>query len=351
MKKFLKIIAIIFTSILSLTLIFVSYIFISNKSFLESKNESNVAYLEKNQTQIIETINEDLFDKNFYESKVFLFGESHGYADNQKLDKQLFLFLNKKLGIKYYIAEIDSLTAKKLNNYLSSDIKNDSVLKDFVRAVKIRMPQQSSQELFYKWSELYDYNKNLPDSLKITVLGIDKNFDDYSKVSRDSAMENNFNNSLKNLKIENENFYGLFGFYHVLQNKVELGSETFAARLKKAGNKITSFVSYTIDSEMYLPKNPQFPNPPNEKIGLFNSDGPLVLVKGINDIKELSNPNAVTLFKINSQNSPYFKSQNLMNIKSRVDGQDIIAEKGTHTTDYFQYVFLLRNSKALSKLK
>jgi hypothetical protein len=137
----------------------------------------------------------------------------------------------------------------------------------------------------------------------------------------------------------------------VLQNKLELGDETFASRIKKAGKKITSFVSYTIDSEMYLPKNPQFPTPEDEKISLFNSDGPLVLIKGINDVKELSKPNTITLFKINSQNSPYFKSQDLMNLKSRVDGQDIIPAKGTHTTDYFQYLFLLRNSKALSKLK
>lgn len=351
MKKFLKIIKFTFITILSICLLFILYFFISNKLFLESKNENNITYLTKNNTEITNSINDKLFDDDFYKSKVFLLGEIHGYADNQKLDKELFLFLNKKLGVKYYIAEMDSITAKKLNVFLTDSSKNQQTLKEVILAIKERIPQQSSQELFDKWNDIYDYNQKLTDSLKITVIGIDKNFDDNLKGARDSAMVTNFKNSIKKLNLENEKFYGLFGFFHVLQNVTENGKETLAYELKKSGIKTTSFVSYTLDSEMYLPKNPQFPTPENEKVDWINADGPLQLVKGINDLKELSKPNSITLFKLNTKNSPFLKSQHLISVKSRVFGENIVPQKGTFTTDYFQYVFLLRNSKALTKLK
>ncbi|WP_291047615.1 hypothetical protein [Empedobacter sp. UBA1574] len=351
MKKFLNIIKFIFISILSIFILVFIYFFISNKLFLESKNESNLSYLAQNKTDVTDSIDEKLFDNDFYKSKVFLLGEIHGYADNQKLDKELLFFLNRKLGVRYYIAEMDSITAKKINIFLEDSLKDRQILKEVVLAIKKRIPQQSSQELFDKWNEIYDYNQKIADSLKIKVIGIDKNFDDNSKESRDLAMANNFKNTIKKLKLENEKFYGLFGYYHVLQNATENGRGTFASELKKSNIKTTSFVSYTIDSEMYMPKNPQFPTPENEKIDWINADGPLQLVKGINDLKELSKPNTIILFKLNSQYSPYNNSKYLINVKSRIFGENIVPQNGRFTTDYFQYVFVLRNSQALTKMK
>ncbi|GAA3735399.1 hypothetical protein GCM10022422_17880 [Flavobacterium ginsengisoli] len=351
MKKILKFIKITFISLLSIILLFIAYLYISNKLFLESKDDDNISYLSKNNVQIGTSIDEKLFDDEFYKSQVFLLGEIHGYADNQKIDQEMLFFLNKKVGIKYYIAEMDSLTAQKLNAFLSEKQKNKTALKEVVESIKRRIPQQASQELFNKWNAIYDYNQNLADSLKITVIGIDKNFDDESKGSRDEAMVSNFKNAIKKKHLENEKFYGLFGYFHTLQKKTESSRATFAAGLKDSGVKVTSFVSYTIDSEMYLPKNPQFPTPENEKVNWINVDGPLMLVKGINDIKELSKPESITLFKLNAKNSPYLKSQNLITVKSRAFGENIVPLKDASATDYFQYVFLLMNSKALTKLK
>lgn len=351
MKKTLKIVKLIILTILSICLLFFLYFFISSKVFLGSKNEQNVSYLTENSTQIVDSMNEKLFDEEFYKSKVFLLGEIHGYADNQKLDKELLFFLNKRLGVKYYIAEMDSVTALKLNHFLADSLKNQNTLREVVLAINKRIPQQSSQELFDKWNDIYDYNRKVSDSLRIKVIGIDKNFDDRSKTPRDSAMALNFKNSIKELNIENEKFYGLFGYFHVLQHMTENGAETFASKLKKEGIPTKSFVSYTLDSEMYLPKNPQFPTPKDEKIAWINADGPFMLIQGINDLKEVSHPNTITLFKIDSKNSPYLNSQNLIKVKSRVFGENIIPQAGTFSPDYFQYVFLLRNSKALTKLQ
>ncbi|WP_289663347.1 hypothetical protein [Flavobacterium panacagri] len=352
MKKFLKILKITCITLLSIILIFIAYLYISSKLFLESKKEENISYLSKNNVQLSSSIDEKLFDADFYKSQVFLLGEIHGYADNQKIDQEMLFFFNKKLGIKYYIAEMDSLTAKKLNGFLfAGKEKNKAVLREVVESIKKRIPQQSSQELFDKWSAVYDYNQNLADSLKITVIGIDKNFDDESKGPRDKAMVINLKNTIQKKHLENEKFYGLFGYFHTLQKKTESGRVTFAAGLKDSGFKVTSFVSYTIDSEMYLPKNPQFPTPEDEKVDWLNADGPLMLVKGINDLKEVSKPDTVTLFKLNSKNSPYLNSQNLITVKSIAFGENIVPLKDASVTDYFQYVFLLRNSKALTKLK
>jgi hypothetical protein len=351
MKKFLKVIKYTFVSLLSMVFAFFLYFFISNRLFLESEKEDNIAYLKNNNARIDDTLDESFFNADFYQSKVFLLGEVHGFADNQKLDKELFFFLNKKLGVKYYIAEMDSSTAKKLNEFLNSSQKEKAKLKEVVLAIGNRIPQQSSQELFDKWNDIYDYNKTLNDSLKITVIGLDKNFDDESKMPRDSAMFMNFEQIVKQKKLENEKFYGLFGYFHTLQTKIENGKETFASNLKKAGIKTSSLVSYTLDSDMYLPKNPQFPTPEDEKVDWYNADGPLQVVKGINDLKALSKPSTITLFKLNSPNAPYYKLQNLIQVKSRVFGENMVPEKGTNTCDYFQYVFLLRNSKALTKLK
>jgi hypothetical protein len=59
---------------------------------------------------------------------------------------------------------------------------------------------------------------------------------------------------IEKLNIENEKFYGLFGFYHVLQHGTMKEGKPFAERLKNSGFKTSSMVSYTLDSEMYLPK-------------------------------------------------------------------------------------------------
>lgn len=245
---------------------------------------------------------------------------------------------------------MDSNTAKMLNTYLADSIKNEDRLKQVVQAVSNRIPQQSSIELFNKWSEIYDYNIGLPDSLKLNVIGIDTDFNDTTNTPRDAAMIENFKNAVKNNHLENAQFYGLFGFFHVIQNQTANGYESFATRLKKENFKPVSLVSYTLDSDMYLPKNPQFPTPEDEKINWVNADGPLFLVKGINDLKAESTPNSITLFKLNNSNSPYIHSQYLVHMKSRLFGESLVPQETSVTTDYFQYVFLLRNSRALTKL-
>lgn len=352
MKKILKFLKYFFITVFAIILISVVYILISNKIFIGGTDSEFTDYLKNNHVSVHDKIDDQFFDDNFYNSQVILLGEVHGYADNQKLDQELLTFLNQKAGIRYYIAEMDSTNSHKLNLFLHGSTKDQNLLKEVVLAIQKRIPQQSSKELLEKWNHLYDYNQTLQDSLKISVIGIDTDFNDSSrKISRDSAMIINFKNSVKKLNIGHEKFYGLFGFYHVLQHGVKKNEKPFAERLKNSGFKTSSIVSYTLDSEMYLPKNPQFPTPDDQKIGWVNADGPLMLVKGINDFKEFTQPNSITLFKLNAHNSPYQHSNKLISVKSTMFGESFTPQENTNTLDYFQYMVLLRNSKALTPLQ
>ncbi|SEG29023.1 hypothetical protein [Sphingobacterium lactis] len=351
MKKAFKFLKYLLFGIVGLLILLFLFFYVSNRMFIGSQDEEFTSYLDNNQEIVSGQIEGKLFDDRFYDSQVFLFGEVHGFAGNQEMDLNFLKYLHKNEGVRYYIAEIDSTHANKLNQFLHLPSKDLGLLKEVVTAIKRRIPQQSSEELLRKWDNIYDYNQELADSLKISVIGIDTDYDDTSRVvSRDSTMLVNFKNEVNRLNLADEKFYGLFGFYHVLQKSASQGKTPFAELLMSSGFKVTSMVSFTLESEMYLPKNPQFPTPEDEKIAWVNADGPFKLVKGIHDFEKLR-PNSINLFKLDAENSPYRSSEKLITIKSRLFGESFSAEKGTATTDYFQYVVLLKNSKALTPLK
>ncbi|GLB49394.1 hypothetical protein [Neptunitalea lumnitzerae] len=356
--RIIKILGKILLVLLLLNLFIIAFFWIKNENYLESPNQKNLSYLKNNKKVILE--NRDrlngFFDQEFYDSDVFLLGENHGFAEVQNIDFELLKHLNQKIGLKYYIAEMDSIRSKKLNQYLTDSIKNNSILRSVVIDIKQRIPQQSSQQLLEKWEKIYDYNKTLPDSSKITVLGIDKNFDDDSReLSRDSMMTLNLKSIINKRHLENEKFYGLFGYSHVLQESYsESNFRPFAVRIKSfiKKNKIKSLVCYNIDSEVYLPENDQFPAPEDHKLTILNEDGPIMLVKGINDLREITQPNSVTIFDLDNTNSPYRENQYLGGIKVNFFGPDVITKSSdVSTTDVLQYVFLIRNSKALEPIQ
>ena len=106
---------------------------------------------------------------------------------------------------------------------------------------------------------------------------------------------------------------------------------------------------YHLDSKVYFPKNEQYPSPDNEVLEILNDNGPITLVKGIKDLEEVSEPNSTTLFKLDGNGSPYMTFNNLVGIKVNFLGQDVLPLNSEYpTVDFFQYVILGRNSKALT---
>ncbi|GAB3826019.1 hypothetical protein [Pontibacter rugosus] len=363
MKNALKISVKILLVLVLLPFVALLFFWTKNIYYIGGTDEANLQYLAHNKYNLGSDLAEAApgniapFDSAFYTNQVFLLGENHGFADVQQIDKYMLLHLNKKVGLRYYVAEMDSIRANSLNTFLQKEAKDTLLLKQVVKDIKFRIPQQSSKELYEKWLAIYDYNKTLPDALKIAVLGIDKNFNDTSRaISRDSMMLVNFKQIIQKQGLEKEKFYGLFGYTHVLQSSFgERNIYPFAAKLKRSGlplgNKVQSIVCLTLDSEMALPKNEQMPSPPDGKTSLVNADGPFTLVQGMEDLREVTSQHSISLFDLDNLNSPYKNSQKLAGIKVNLLGEDILPNNANQkTTSFFQHVILVRNSKALTSL-
>lgn len=334
------------------------YFAASNVLYLDGTDAAHVNYL-KNHHEILDKNNAlfNSFDSAFYSNNVFILAENHGYEDVQLIDGQLFMHLNKKAGVRFYIAEMDSLMAKELNTFLQNPIADKTLLKAVVNSIADIIPQQSSQQLMDKWLRLHAYNSTLKDSLKIEVLGLDKNRTDTSKIGRDSSMLLNFNNLVQKRGLQNQKFYGLFGYFHGMQSGVtERNTYAFAAKLKRNNTfpqfqKIQTIACLTLESEMYLPPFEGMPTPPDKKTSLLNVDGPIALTRGIKDVKSIAPTNAVTLLHLNASDSPYKNSQRLMGIKINLLGDEVLSNNDKQmTTDFFQYVLIMRGSKPLSPI-
>jgi hypothetical protein len=356
MKKiptFLKVVIIILLVIIAA----VSFFFIRNSIFLGGTDKKNVAYLSTHQLVIDKNENilpeASFFSAGFDAANVYLLGEVHGFGDVQALDLQLLKLLHSK-GVRYYIAEMDSLQAKQLNKFLLGEEKDTFLLKEVVQKHKSWIPQQAGRQFYEKWLSVYDFNHSLPDSLRITVLGLDKIAGDTvnTGISRDSAMMFNFRQLVQEKGLQNEKFYGLFGYFHVLQSMVgENNSRPFAARLKQSGVDVKSITIYTIAGKMYLPKGLGIPTPEDEQIGISNADGPIMLVKGIKDLKAAAGTQNITLFNLEADQSPYRNGQRLARVKSTMFGDNIEpSDKETPSTEFFQYVVLLQQSPAMMPL-
>jgi hypothetical protein len=81
-----------------------------------------------------------------------------------------------------------------------------------------------------------------------------------------------------------------------------------------------------------------------------NSDRPLVFVNGINDLKAVTRENSITIFNIAAYGSPYRGSSRLVQVKVLIPGQNLTPDPAAGTDAAFQYVVLIRNSKALAPL-
>jgi len=355
MKKMFKWIGIVCASIVLIALIVIGIFIVRNEKFIGSSDKNFVEYLNKSKTVLSPNAFEkdkQLLNKEAYTSDVILLGESHGVAEVQSIDKELFLHLNKKIGLRYYVAEMDSTRANRLNVFLNGVNKDTLLLKEIVIEIGKRIPQQSSIELYQKWADIYDYNRNLPDSLKLCVIGVDTDFDKESPIPRDSAMILNFRKIIKDERLEGKQFYGLFGLFHVSQNEFKKSAAPFASRLKATGLNVTSILCLYVDCEVYLPENEQFPTPPSEKIGFLNMDGPIVLLRGINDLKKASQKRETTLFNLKAINSPYFESKKLITMKTNFINQTMTPkDEQLSAVDFFQYAVIVRNSPALTPIK
>jgi len=180
----------------------------------------------------------------------------------------------------------------------------------------------------------------------------------YPRVRRDSVMALNLQAEYARKHLGQEKMYGLWGVYHVLQGPINK-TMPLAALLKNADqpyhHKVVSLPIFALESEVLMPTAalPTAIRPATSYVAfdLANQDGPLVFVKGLKDLAQASPTSNLTLFKLDAPNSPYRHSRLMLDIKAPLFGQNMSATKpNAVTTDYAQYAFLIRGSKALEPL-
>ena len=142
----------------------------------------------------------------------------------------------------------------------------------------------------------------------------------------------------------------------MLQQPILSGLVPFAAEVRRSNlpfaSAVKSIVYLNVDSQVRLPPIGQMPTLPDEKTSLLNVDGPIMMVKGVKDLEAVTEERTTTLFDLEVAGSPYRSSQRLARVKmSLMEEGPLPAGKTSPTTDFFQYVVLIRDGKALTKFE
>lgn len=118
------------------------------------------------------TDNFGLFDDAFYRNQFFLLGESHGVAKPQEVDLRLLTHLNKRVGVRFYIAEVDASQAYYLNQFLA--MGHQATLTRVFRIWVEQQAQWANQEYRHKIEAIRALNQTLPKNRQIQFVGIDR---------------------------------------------------------------------------------------------------------------------------------------------------------------------------------
>ncbi len=113
-----------------------------------------------------------VFDDAFYQNQLFLLGESHGFQRVQDVDFALLKHLNQRVGVRYYVAEVDMSKAYFLNQYLQTG--NDSTLMRVFRSWVQETAQWANRDFFRKIQRIRALNQTLPAGRQIRFLGLDR---------------------------------------------------------------------------------------------------------------------------------------------------------------------------------
>ncbi|WP_288423660.1 hypothetical protein [uncultured Spirosoma sp.] len=168
--------------------------------------------------------------------------------------------------------------------------------------------------------------------------------------SREATLFANFAQLLPGLN--GEKLYGLWGFFHVLQEKPVNSGKPLACRIRESNlylhDKIVSITFAYLDSFMmlpssYLPVEVRTPGQRFSPVSLFNNDGKMMHTEGIDVMRALTRPRSVTLFALDRPGS-FARTTPLRIRYSSAMAQRIEFNPALPMTAYFQYVMLVRDS-------
>jgi hypothetical protein len=180
---------------------------------------------------------------------------------------------------------------------------------------------------------------------------------------REGVIYENFKTCYQTQHWAKQKIYGFWGFFHVLQAKTNEGkASSFVDRLLSdttlaLRGKVLSVGFLYVGCKMALPTQflPPMVQAKGKRFTVFdqmNYDGPMTKFDFIDDFKQVTQPNTVTLFKLDGPASPFVQQpikitySNFMPAAQRLQ----LNEPGKQMADYFQYVILVRDSPAVTTI-
>jgi hypothetical protein len=335
------------------------------------------------------------FPPGFYDSRLILLGESHGFAAPQILDLELLSHLNQRIGLVDYLAEVDPVQAEALNAYLNT---GDETILDRVFDHWDRTGAQWGNTAFEaKVRGVRALNETLPARRRIRFIGIDT-VQDWSLLRewlsdrgtlidaaawettdgrgkavlastalgrptdlmgarladlldriaagapREAAIFDTYAHAIRSGEIGHRPAYGLWGIYHVMQGPIN-DTQPFAARVTGSdlptARAVTSIVVLSLDSAVQVPV--PLPNGIQRmRLTDFNIDGPFVKVQGSATLREASDPGSIVVFNPGATGSP-IQPGDFTRVRTSV-GQDFVLDPDLPSSAYSQYFGVFRGS-------
>lgn len=146
-------------------------------SNLDEEGKNIFKYINNNKYNIDIKDNDNLssfkvLDNDIKKYEIFLTGENHAVAFNGDVRLKFLKYLNKNAGVNYCLAELSYSAGVLINKYLKTG--DESILRSVYAEFNKTFAYDENE--FETWIKLYNYNKGLPPDKKITVIGIDIEF-------------------------------------------------------------------------------------------------------------------------------------------------------------------------------
>lgn len=294
-------------------------------TYLEKGNDSLLHFILKNWVVIQGRNNKDYFNK--YKSFQSFYQE---LPENEKFK---FIGIDK-------IQDWEVLVA-----YINNQSEADSTLSPLV---------------YNKSSVLEDVKTRLQTLLSEDSLCIDKewefshllknvNYKD-ERVNRETVLFQNFSDIYKGRELQQDKLYGFLGLFHVFQYRIN-GKHPFASMLRQSDlgleEKILSINFNFVDSYMVVKSSmlPEFMRDDGEysKMPISSDNIWFYYSWGVMDLKRTTGENQKSLYKMNSDNSPYQNTSRLSTTFQILPLTDIF-ELNDKGKPYIQYMIFVRNS-------
>jgi len=343
------------------------------------------------------------FPAAFYDNRLYLLGESHGVAAPQVLDLELLTHLNRRIGLRDYVAEVDPIQGARLNQYLET---GEEAVLDRVFDFWTKSGAQWGNTAFEaKVRGVRALNQALPADRRIQFIGIDAVQDwpllaawvaeqggqadlaalagattnaaraalargwlatvpaspltsrlverlkgvlegTSEAIGREAVIFDTYAKAVTSGELGDRPAYGLRSLFHVIQGGVNT-AQPFAARVAASdlptARKIVTLAVLSLDSAVQIPA-PTPAGVERMRLDSFNIDGPFVKVKGSATLREASTPDAIVLFDIGAQGTPFTSGGDFTDIRTSVGQSFVMDHPERPASSFVQYVGVFRNS-------